>query len=97
LDRQAGADATLRWFNRYLDEGKSVSLLKAQLALAGTRALPKPEQVTDGHRRGSDEPISRRRSASKRRSFSRRLTTELRSLSILLPSGMSVCLPIPTP
>jgi hypothetical protein len=31
--------AALRWFARYLDEGKGVSLLKAQVALAALRKL----------------------------------------------------------
>jgi hypothetical protein len=31
--------AALRWFGRYLDEGKSVSLLKAQIALAALGEL----------------------------------------------------------
>jgi hypothetical protein len=31
--------AALRWFSRYLDEGKGVSLLKAQLALAALAEL----------------------------------------------------------
>jgi hypothetical protein len=31
--------AALRWFSRYLDEGKGVSLLKAQLALSALAEL----------------------------------------------------------
>jgi hypothetical protein len=39
--------ATLRWFARYLDEGKDVTLLKAQLALAalGDLRCGQPEQA----------------------------------------------------
>jgi hypothetical protein len=41
--------AALRWFARYLDEGKGVSLLKAQVALAALAELRggKPEQAAD--------------------------------------------------
>ena len=36
--------AALRWFARYLDEGKAVSLLKAQLALAALAELRAEER-----------------------------------------------------
>jgi hypothetical protein len=39
--------AALRWFRRYLDEGKGVSLLKAQIALSALSELRagEPEQA----------------------------------------------------
>jgi hypothetical protein len=41
--------AALRWFRRYLDEGKGVTLLRAQIALAALAELRagEPEQATD--------------------------------------------------
>jgi len=41
--------AALWWFRRYLDEGKGVSLLRAQIALAALTDLAEPH-------RGGEEP-----------------------------------------
>jgi hypothetical protein len=56
--------AALRWFSRYLDEGKAVSLLKAQLALSALAELraDEREQVV----RVRDQASSRVRSLSGR-------------------------------
>jgi hypothetical protein len=40
--------AALRWFARYLDEGKSVSLLNAQVALSALAELRAGEVVQTG-------------------------------------------------